>query len=200
VPDSRAVAVAKTSLRTARLAARAARPAADRAAAADALAGVLARRLAGVRVAAYVPTAEEPGAGRLPAALAAVAAGVLLPVVPASGRELRWAVFEGRLSPGRYGLEEPPGPRLPAGALATVDVVVVPALAVARDGTRLGRGGGYYDRALPAARDGAVLVALVFDDELVDRLPAGEHDRRVDAVVTPSGGWTDLGRAVAADR
>jgi 5-formyltetrahydrofolate cyclo-ligase len=200
VPDSPAVAVAKTSLRTARLAARAARPAAERAAAAEALAGVLVRRLAGVRVAAYVPTAEEPGAGRLPSALAGVAAEVLLPVVPASGRELSWAVFEGRLSSGRYGLEEPTGPRLPADALATVDVVVVPALAVARNGTRLGRGGGYYDRALSAARAGAVLVALVFDEELVDRLPTGEHDHRVDAVVTPSGGWTDLGQAVGADR
>ncbi|MCW2676528.1 MAG: 5-formyltetrahydrofolate cyclo-ligase, partial [Modestobacter sp.] len=66
-------------------------------------------------------------------------------------------------------------------------------LAVARDGTRLGRGGGYYDRALPLARPGAVLVAVAFDDELVDSLPAGEHDHRVHAVVTPSGGWQRLG-------
>ena len=55
-----------------------------------------------------------------------------------------------------------------------------------------GRGGGYYDRALAHARAGATVVALVFDDEFVDDLPAEPHDRRVDAVVTPSGGWQTL--------
>ena len=68
----------------------------------------------------------------------------------------------------------------------------MPALAVARNGIRLGRGGGYYDRALQHARPGAVLVALVFDDEFVDELPTEPHDRRVTAVVTPSGGWQTL--------
>ena len=77
--------------------------------------------------------------------------------------------------------------RLPA-----ADVVVVPALAVDRGGVRLGRGGGYYDRALRHVRPDARLVALVFDDELVDALPVEPHDRRVTAVVTPSGGWLDL--------
>ena len=70
---------------------------------------------------------------------------------------------------------------------------VVPALAVSRDGVRLGRGGGYYDRALAHARPGAVLVAVVFDDELLDEVPAEAHDHRVTAVVTPSGGWEIIG-------
>jgi len=193
VADPPVVADAKTTLRTSGLARRAARPAEERAAAADALTGALtaapAVRAAAV-VAGYVPLAEEPGAGLLPGALPG---RVLLPVVPDQGRELLWAVAGGALVPGRFGLLEPPGPRLPGRALAEADVVVVPALAVAADGTRLGRGGGYYDRALRHARPGAVLVAVVFDDELVARLPAGEHDRRVDAVVTPSGGWLHLG-------
>ena len=192
MPDSPVVVRAKATLRTAGLARRAARPPEGRSDAADALATALAAA-PGVRaattVAGYVPLAEEPGAGRLPAALPG---RVLLPVVPPRGRELSWAVLTGGLVPGRFGLLEPDGPRLPAGALAEADVVVVPALAVAVDGTRLGRGGGYYDRALTHARPDAVLVAVVFDDELVDRLPAGEHDRPVDAVVTPSGGWLSL--------
>ncbi len=75
---------------------------------------------------------------------------------------------------------------------ASSAVVAVPAVAVARNGVRLGRGGGYYDRALAHARAGATVVALVFDDELVDDLPAEPHDRRVTAVVTPSGGWQAL--------
>ena len=96
---------------------------------------------------------------------------------------------------GRFGLLEPAGPRLGPGALAAADVVVVPALAVDRRGARLGRGRGYYDRALAHARPGAVLVAVVFDDELVDALPAEPHDRRVSAVVTPSGGRQALDSA-----
>jgi 5-formyltetrahydrofolate cyclo-ligase len=107
-------------------------------------------------------------------------------------------VDTGLLAPGRFGLLEPVGHRLGPTAIGTADVVVVPALAVARDGVRLGRGGGYYDRALRHVRPGAALVAALFDDELVEALPAEPHDRRVTAVVTPSGGWQDLGPAAGA--
>ncbi|WP_336032931.1 5-formyltetrahydrofolate cyclo-ligase [Geodermatophilus sp. FMUSA9-8] len=184
---------AKAALRERLLAARLDRSPAARASAAAAVTSALLARLARVRVlAAFVPDDTEPGAGRLPAAFTQLGARVLLPVVPDSGAELRWAVDTGRLAPGRFGLSEPVGPRLGPTALGTAQVVVVPALAVDRAGTRLGRGGGYYDRALRHARPGAVVVALVFDDELVDALPALDHDRPVTAVVTPSGGWQEL--------
>jgi 5-formyltetrahydrofolate cyclo-ligase len=184
---------AKAALRARHLARRRARPQAERAADAEAVAAGLLRGLAGMRtLAAYVPDAEEPGHGRLPAAFTQLGARVLLPVVPAEGAELGWAVDTGRLAPGRFGLLEPVGHRLGATAVGTADVVVVPALAVSRDGVRLGRGGGYYDRALRHVRPGAVLVAVVFDDELLDELPAEPHDVRVTAVVTPSGGWQAL--------
>lgn len=183
----------KHALRERFLASRRARPVEERTAAASAIATALLPELAGVRTfAAYVPEGTEPGYGRLPAAFAQLGARVLLPVIPASGRELEWAVDTGRLGPGRFGLLEPLGPRLGPTTIGTADVVVVPALAVARDGVRLGRGGGYYDRALRHARADAVVVALLFDDELVDELPAEPHDHRVNAVVTPSGGWRAL--------
>ena len=139
-----------------------------------------------------MPEEIEPGHGRLPAAFTQLGARILLPVVPPQGRELAWAVDTGRLAPGRFGLLEPVGPRLGPTAIGTADVVVLPALAVARDGVRLGRGGGYYDRALQHVRPDAALVALLFDDELLDELQVEEHDRRVTAVVTPSGGWQEL--------
>ena len=193
MPD---VGAAKSALRERHVARRHERPAGERDAAAAALTTALLRGLAGTRTfAAYVPAEDEPGHGRLPAAFTQLGARVLLPVVPMEGRELTWAVDTGRLTPGRFGLLEPLGPRLGPTALGTADVVVVPALAVARDGVRLGRGGGYYDRALRYARSDAVLVALVFDDELLDELPSELHDRRVTAVVTPSGGWQELHRA-----
>jgi 5-formyltetrahydrofolate cyclo-ligase len=187
------VGAAKSALRTRLLARRRARPQADRDAAAAAVAAALVRGLAGTRtLAAYVPEPEEPGHGRLPATFTRLGARVLLPVVPAEGAELGWAVDTGRLAPGRFGLLEPVGPRLAPTALGTADVVVLPALAVSRDGVRLGRGGGFYDRALRHVRADATLVAVVFDDELLDDLPAEPHDERVTAVVTPSGGWRAL--------
>ncbi len=188
-------AAAKSALRERHLTLRRARTPADRAVASAALATALLDELTSARtVAAYVPDEAEPGHGRLPAVLGRLGARVLLPVVAPHGRELAWAVDSGRLAPGRFGILEPVGPRLGAAAVGTADVVVVPALAVSRDGQRLGRGGGYYDRALLHARPDAVVVALVFDEELVDELPTEAHDRRVAVVVTPSGGWQRLAR------
>jgi 5-formyltetrahydrofolate cyclo-ligase len=185
---------AKSALRDRILAARRSRPPAERTADSAAIATALLEGLVGARtIAAYVPEETEPGHGRLPAVLTRLGARVLLPVVAPRGRELAWAVDSGRMAPGRFGLLEPVGPRLGATAVGTAEVVVVPALAVSRDGVRLGRGGGYYDRALQLARPGVVVVALVFDGELVDGLPAEPHDHRVTAVVTPSGGWEIIG-------
>lgn len=192
---------AKAALRTRLLAGRRARPPAERAAAAGAIGAALLGGLGAARtVAAHVPEEVEPGHGRLPGGLVAAGVRVLLPVVPAQGRALAWAVHDGELAPGRFGLLEPVGPRLAPEALGTADVVVVPALAVSRDGLRLGRGGGYYDRALAHARPDAVLVAVVFDDELLDALPGEQHDLRVTAVVTPSGGWEIIGTPHAPRR
>lgn len=135
----------------------------------------LADLLAGAsRVAAFVPLAHEPGVPPRP--------GWLLPVLLPDG-DLDWAVHDGQLQPGRYGVSEPTGPRLGTDALGTCDLVLVPALLVDRQGVRLGKGGGSYDRAL--AQAAGLTVALVEDDELVAALPCEPHDVRVRAVATP---------------
>lgn len=191
--DPGTTAVAKDELREGLLFRRRARSTAKRATAADAVATALVNGLRGARtLAAFVPEPSEPGAGRLPDAYAELGARVLLPVIPSEGRILDWAIYTGELERGRFGLSHPVGPRLGSTAIAEADAVVVPALAVDRSGIRLGRGGGYYDRALVHARPDAVLVTVVFDDERVDELPREDHDRPVIAVVTPSGGWEDL--------
>ena len=191
--DSGEPVVAKDQLREGLLFRRRARPTAERAAAADAVAEGLLAGLSGVTtLAAFVPDPSEPGWGRLPEAYRALGARVLLPVIPAQGRILDWAADTGELESGRFGLSQPVGPRLGPTALGAADAVVVPALAVDRLGIRLGRGGGYYDRALVHARPDAVLVTVVFDDERMDRLPREVHDQPVTAVVTPSGGWEEL--------
>jgi 5-formyltetrahydrofolate cyclo-ligase len=80
-------------------------------------------------------------------------------------------------------------------AIGTADALLVPALAVASDGARLGRGGGSYDRALPRRRAGAPVVALLFAGELVASLPRDPWDVAVTAVVTPAG-WAELDTAL----
>ena len=188
-----APAVVKDELRDFLLSRRRARPTAERAAAADAVASALMQGLDGARtLAAFVPDPDEPGNGRLPAAYTELGARILLPVVPTTGRTLDWAAYTGELEPGRFGLHHPVGPRLGPSAIGDADAVVVPALAVDHFGFRLGRGGGYYDRALVHARPDAVLVTVVFDEERFAELPREIHDRPVTAVVTPSHGWVEL--------
>ncbi|MCA1711851.1 MAG: 5-formyltetrahydrofolate cyclo-ligase, partial [Actinobacteria bacterium] len=118
---------------------------------------------------------------------------VLLPVLLPDD-DLDWAV--GRdLRPGPRGLLEPVGPRLGVAAISSCDLVLVPALAVDVAGTRLGRGGGSYDRALRRATGRT--IALLHDGELVERLPADPHDVPVTAAVTPSGGLLETAPARA---
>ena len=139
-------------------------------------------------VAAYVAIGQEPGTGPLVDRLRERGRHVILPVL-LPDNDLDWARYAGPddLVPARRGLLEPPGPTLGVDAVATADVVVVPALAVDRTGLRLGRGGGSYDRALARVPVGTFVCALLFDDELVEAVPSAPHDRRVTAVVTPAG-------------
>ena len=70
--------------------------------------------------------------------------------------------------------------------LSKADLVLCSGLAATRDGRRLGVGGGWYDRALRAARPGVPAWILLDDADIVDDLPTEPHDRRVDAIVTQS--------------
>ncbi len=139
-------------------------------------------------VAAYVSIGQEPGTGPLIERLHEAGRHVLLPVV-LPDKDLDWARYDGpdALVPARMGLLEPAGPTLGVEAIARADVVLVPGLAVDPTGLRLGRGGGCYDRALTRVPVGTPVCALLFDEEIVDRVPAAPHDRRVNAVATPSG-------------
>jgi 5-formyltetrahydrofolate cyclo-ligase len=65
-----------------------------------------------------------------------------------------------------------------------VDVVVVPGVAFDRTGHRVGYGGGFYDRFLPRTRRGAFAVAVAYGLQVVEEVPRGGGDRRVDAIVT----------------
>ncbi len=79
--------------------------------------------------------------------------------------------------------EEQPDP-------VSVDVVIVPGVAFAPDGARLGQGGGWYDRFLVAIRPDCMSIGVGFDPQVVDVLPVEPHDIRLDRIVTESGAVT----------
>ena len=139
-------------------------------------------------IAAYISIGTEPGTGPLIDAWFEADRRTILPVLR-SDNDLDWAVYRGptSLAPAHRGLLEPVGEPLGLDAIATADVVLTPGLAVDRTGMRLGRGGGSYDRALGRVPVGTPVLTLLYDGELVDQVPHGEHDRRVSGVVTPSG-------------
>ena len=139
-------------------------------------------------VAAYVSVGTEPGTGPLLDALVASGRRVILPLL-LPDNDLDWAAYDGSANLRRAGrgLLEPTGRALGTNAVATADVVLTPGLAVDRSGMRIGRGGGSYDRALGRVPVGTFVCTLLYDGELLDQVPAAPHDRRVTAVVTPSG-------------
>jgi 5-formyltetrahydrofolate cyclo-ligase len=164
-------------------------------------AAALAAHLAGITapgatVCAYAPIGSEPGSLALLDTLLARGARVLLPVARHDGdvpMPLQWGMYRpGHLVAARFGLREPAAPWLPADAVADAAVVLVPALAVDRRGVRLGRGAGFYDRSLGAADPSALLVAVVRDEELVERVPAEAHDVRMTHALTPTCGLIAL--------
>ncbi|BCB85365.1 hypothetical protein Psuf_026780 [Phytohabitans suffuscus] len=156
----------------------------------------LVRRVEPRCVAAYVPVGPEPGGPGLPDALAGMLSpeGRLLLPVLLPDFDLDWAAYHGQytLTPGPHGLREPSGRRLGPETIATVQLVVVPAVAVDARGTRLGRGGGSYDRALARVAPDTLVVALLHDGEVVEQVPDEPHDQPVGAVITPSGGLVML--------
>jgi 5-formyltetrahydrofolate cyclo-ligase len=146
-------------------------------------------------VCAYLPFGTEPGTTALVDALAGGGARVLLPVVLPDPGPLDWAEYTGEadLVPSTMrGIREPGGKRLGTDAVGAAELILVPALAVDHRGVRLGRGAGHYDRSLVFAAAGAALLAVVRDEELVERLPGEAHDVRMSGVLTPARGVLEL--------
>lgn len=135
-------------------------------------------------VALYASRPGEPATTEAITALHAAGWHVLLPTVTGMPG---WATFTGwdMMRPGWGGIPQPLAPE--AVSIDSADIVVAACLAVAQDGTRLGTGGGWYDRALGQRRHGTPVWALARTQELLLRLPREDHDVPVDAAITQDG-------------
>jgi 5-formyltetrahydrofolate cyclo-ligase len=133
-------------------------------------------------IASYVSYGYEPSTIELNRALIKSGKTLLLPRV--NQDRIDWIYWDGDETKliEKKKILEPLGDAV--NQLPKIDVVIVPALRVDRDGYRLGQGGGYYDRALPSMSGWK--IALVHSGEVTSEvLPRESHDIAVDAAATP---------------
>ena len=91
------------------------------------------------------------------------------------------------LAPGAFGVREPAARMENASDPGMLDLILVPGVAFTRDGERLGRGGGFYDRLLASLPAHTCKIGVCFDSQLLHELPVETHDQRVDFLATESG-------------
>jgi len=90
-------------------------------------------------------------------------------------------------SPWHPQIREPVDPGARVVPPAEIEVILVPGLAFTREGQRLGRGGGNYDRYLALLPASTLKMGVCFALQIVETLPAEPHDQPVDAVATEDG-------------
>jgi len=133
-------------------------------------------------IATYISYDFEPETKDLNQALIDSGKKVFLPrLLP--NNDLEWVHWDGNLESLSLNgkVFEPIGPAI---SNIELEVIIVPALHVDRDGNRLGQGGGSYDRAL--ARSNAWKITLLHRGEITNEpLPIEPHDQKLNAAATP---------------
>jgi 5-formyltetrahydrofolate cyclo-ligase len=188
-----ALAAAKQSLRRRIVSSRDAMGDASRAAACAAITSRLVRLerygRSGI-VAAYRSFGSEFDTTEFVADVLRAGKRLVLPRIDRAARRLAFHLVSDpgtQLVPGTWGIREPDPARCANVDLREVDFMLLPGVAFTRECDRLGYGGGFYDRALDALRPDCPGVAAAFTIQIVDSLPVGPNDRKVDAVLTESG-------------
>jgi 5-formyltetrahydrofolate cyclo-ligase len=133
----------------------------------------------------------------LPAALAS-GKRIVVPYCLDGELELFWLENMEELELGMYRILEP---KIELRTVAAkhfqptdLDLVMVPGVAFDRTGGRTGHGKGYYDKLLQHARLDAPLIALSFECQLFEKIPAESHDIYMDKIVTENAVYSGKGR------
>lgn len=192
------IEAAKAALRQRALVLRAGVPRDVRAAAAQAAAEHFFRAIRlppGAIVAGYWPIRDELDCRPVLTRLMDTRQPVCLPVVLGEERPLELRLWEegAALYPSGFGTLAPSemAPR------AEPDVILMPLVGFDRAGTRLGYGGGYYDRTLEAMEHTPRLVGFAYSVQEFDHVPREPHDIPLDAVVTEKGARVFAARRAA---
>lgn len=142
----------------------------------------LSKRLPGT-ITAYSPLADEvdvsPLLKRLPGWR------WLLPRIEDEG-SLSWRDARVDLELHRWGMYQPAA-TAPATPIIEVDVFLVPGVGFDGSGNRVGRGGGFYDRELAKRRPDSIAVGVTVGKRIVETVPIGNHDMRVDFLADETG-------------
>ena len=106
---------------------------------------------------------------------------LLLPVTHRNGMTANPYEGNDKMHRGKVGIPEPTTPPFEG----NIDVIIVPAVAFDKQGNRLGRGGGYYDRFLKKQTH-ATIIGVGYDFQLVDEVPVRKHDQKMHRIILPS--------------
>lgn len=85
----------------------------------------------------------------------------------------------------KYGILEPSSEHESIG-YDEIDLILAPGVAFDKDCYRLGYGGGFYDKLISQKRTDVKVVALAFNLQFIDSVPAEQHDKKMDCIVTES--------------
>lgn len=107
---------------------------------------------------------------------------ILLPIAEGDDLRLVRYISKNSLKKGAFGIMEPEECVNPCN-LPDIDLLIIPGIAFDRQGNRLGRGKGYYDRLL--ATIDAPKLGICFDFQLHDTIPIEEFDKKMDCIITP---------------
>ena len=103
---------------------------------------------------------------------------ILLPSVVGDHLELHEYGTDSRSTIGAFDIMESEGRLVPVSEYRDIELAIIPGVAFDREGNRLGRGKGYYDRLLPLMQ--CHTIGLCYPFQIVDEVPHEAHDARVD--------------------
>lgn len=130
----------------------------------------------------YVSTAGEPDTEEIIRTALKAGKRVFVPrcTGPGTMEAVEIADFDEDLAPGTMGILEPKNGR--RADPREIDLAIIPCVAAAKDGVRIGHGAGYYDRYL--AETGCYKTVLCFSELIMEELPAEKYDIKADRVIT----------------
>lgn len=136
-------------------------------------------------ISGYMPFRAEPDILPALATLEQRGAHLCLPVITRAGKPLSFHAWRrgAPLHPNAYGIAEP-SPEAPE---VFPNLLLLPMLAFDRQGTRLGYGGGYYDRTLRTLREinpTLLAIGIAYDMQQRTALPRDAHDMPLDMAIT----------------